>query len=218
MMADPRTFAQQKEKEREAKKGIIVRAAIGVFSEKSLREASLRDIAEAAGISHPTIYRYFEDKQSLFVEAFAQGAEELIDRLESVLDSQPPESLLEALAETFMGYLLEHEHYFTMMTQFMLDGSLSADSVARLNTSMKAFLDTLEKGVRLAGGAGNPRYLAHSFFASLNGILITFHKYPGRSREELTEHMKTLTLIYTQMFRDGLLAGNYHRHIQGGAL
>jgi hypothetical protein len=83
---------------------------------------------------------------------------------------------------------------------------------------MKAFLDTLEKGVRLAGGAGNPRYLAHSFFASLNGILITFHKYPGRSREELTEHMKTLTLIYTQMFRDGLLAGNYHRHIQGGAL
>lgn len=217
-MTDTKTFAQHKEQEREAKKGIIIRAAILVFSEKSLHETSLRDIAEAASISHATIYRYFEDKQSLFVEAFTQGIEELIDRLESVLDSQPRASLLEALAETFTGYLLDHEHYFAMMTQFMLDGGLSADSVARLNTSMKAFLDTLEKGVRMAGGEGSPRYLAHSFFASLNGILITFHNYPGRSREELTEHTKTLTLIYTQMFRDGLLSGNYQRHILGGAL
>jgi len=215
-MAQPATFADFKEQEREAKKGIILQAAIKVFSEKSLQTASLREIAETAGISHANIYRYFDDKQALFVEAFILGAEELIERLEAVLAAKPGEQLLEAIAETFMGYLQEHEHYFMMMTQFMLDGSLSADSVERLNRTMKAFLGTIEKAARLAGGAANARYLAHTFFACLNGILITFHNYPGRSREELTAHMKTLALIFIQMFRDGLSSGNYNQHIPGG--
>jgi AcrR family transcriptional regulator len=216
-MTDPATFADYREQEREVKKQIILQAAIRVFSQKSLQQASLRDIAEQAGISHATIYRYFQDKQALFVEAFIMGAEELIERLEAVVASSPAESLLEATAETFLDYLNEHEHYFTMMTQFMLEGSLSQDSVARLNQSMKTFLDVIERAIRLAGGQADGRTLAHTFFACLNGILITFHNYPGRSRQELEAHMKTLAHVFIRMFKGDMAADNANRSIPGGA-
>ena len=212
-MDSPTTFAGFKEREKEAKKQIILQAAIRVFSEKSLQSASLREIAEQAGISHANIYRYFQDKQSLFVEAFLLGAEELTAKMERIIQSPPSRDLLQATAETLIDYLNENEHYFVMMTQFMLEGGLSPESVHSLNAAMKSFLDRIETIAQMAGGHRNARYLAHTFFACLNGILITFHNYPGRSKQELDRHMKTLSHVFIQMFEDGMSTGNYNLHI-----
>jgi len=41
-----------------------------VFSEKPLQKVSMREIAINAGISHASIYRYFHDKNELFLEVF----------------------------------------------------------------------------------------------------------------------------------------------------
>ncbi len=212
-MNEPTTFADLKEQEKEAKRKVLLQAAIHVFSEKSLQKASLREIADAAGISHASIYRYFADKQALFVEAFLLGAKELEEKLEKLINTPPAHDLLQRTAATIIDYLNEHDHYFMMMTQFMLEGGLSAKSVRRLNQAMKSFLDKIETIVRLSGGHSNARYLAHTFFACLNGILITFHNYPGRSSKELHKHMKTLSLVFIQMFLDGLETGNYNQHL-----
>lgn len=212
-MSAPSTFADLKLREKEAKKEIILQAAIQVFSEKSLHKASLREIAEVAGISHASIYRYFQDKQTLFLQAFLLGVQELGRMLDSLIDSGPRQDLLELTAQTLLDYLRENEHYFTMMTQFMLQGGLSAQSLQDLNRAMKSFLDRIETISRMAGAKTNARYLAHTFFACINGILITFYNYPGRNRQELNQHMWTLALIFIQMFKDGLSTGNFSQHL-----
>ncbi len=215
-MGAPETFSDFKDQEKEAKKKIIARAALRVFSEKPLQKSSLREIAEKAGISHASIYRYFQDKQALFVEAFLLGAEELIRKMDALIENPPESDLLQEAAGILMNYLTENEHYFMMMSQFMLDGELSPKSLENLNLAMKSFLDRIEAVVRMAGGESGLRYLAHTFFAVINGILITFRNYPGRSRDEVNTHMKTLSLIFVQMFKDGIAAGNYNLHITGG--
>ena len=44
----------------------ILAAAEGVFGEHGFRKATLEDVANAAGVSRPLVYRYFGDKDGLF--------------------------------------------------------------------------------------------------------------------------------------------------------
>ena len=46
----------------------ILEAAEAVFGEKGFRKATLEDVAGAAQVSRPLVYRYFGDKRGLFAE------------------------------------------------------------------------------------------------------------------------------------------------------
>lgn len=48
----------------------IVRAALDCFSAQGLKKTSMEDVAQAAGVTRVTIYRYFADKRDLAREAF----------------------------------------------------------------------------------------------------------------------------------------------------
>jgi hypothetical protein len=52
--------------------------------------------------------------------------------------------------------------------------------------------------------AGDRRLLAHAFFSAMNGILITFRDYPGRSKEEVVEHMKLVGRVIARLFTLGV--------------
>lgn len=65
-------FAELKEKEKEARKQIVVESAVALFAKKPFYEVGMREVAEEAGISPATIYRYFPSQEELFHEAFIQ--------------------------------------------------------------------------------------------------------------------------------------------------
>lgn len=46
----------------------ILEAAESVFGERGFRKATLEDVASAANVSRPLVYRYFGDKRGLFAE------------------------------------------------------------------------------------------------------------------------------------------------------
>src|SRR5271163_1996461 len=47
----------------------IYEAAVECFNRNGIRRTSMEDVARQAGVSRPTIYYYFENKQALTVEA-----------------------------------------------------------------------------------------------------------------------------------------------------
>lgn len=51
-------------------------AAIALFLERGFDEVSVADIAEAADVSKPTLFKYFATKQDLVLHRFADHAEE----------------------------------------------------------------------------------------------------------------------------------------------
>lgn len=55
----------------------ILAAAKTIFAQKGFRRTKVEDIADELKIGKGTIYRYFEDKKSLFLAVFKQGMSEL---------------------------------------------------------------------------------------------------------------------------------------------
>ncbi|MGB4270645.1 MAG: TetR/AcrR family transcriptional regulator [Spirochaetota bacterium] len=194
-MKNAQSFQQLKETEKESKKRIIVEAAERVFAYKPFNQVTMRDIAKEAGITAGAIYRYFPDQQSLFVEAFLRGAEKIINDLEQVI-SRSKNPLKDTIA-TFLKFLMKHDQYFRMMTHFMLDAHLNHDLVEKLNEAERKLLDQFTK---LFEHRQDDRLLAHSLFAAMNGVVITFHNYPGRSQKDIQKHMNRLGDMLYQLF------------------
>ena len=185
----------------------IIDAAEKVFAEKSFSTVSMRDIAKEAGISPALIYRHFPDQQHLFVEAFLRGTKRLIEQFSDLLSSTATPHLEDA-ADTFITYLTDHEQYFKMMTHFMLEGTVHEGLLDQLNTIERSMLDQFDKLFEKAGAQQNIRLISHCFFASLNGILITFRQHPGRSPSEVREHMNRIGCIMARMFLHAVHTGD----------
>jgi TetR/AcrR family transcriptional regulator, transcriptional repressor of aconitase len=52
----------------EQRKAAIVRAALPLFARKGYAETTTKDLARAAGVSEPLLYRHFPSKEALYVE------------------------------------------------------------------------------------------------------------------------------------------------------
>jgi AcrR family transcriptional regulator len=199
-MRNDNAFISMKKKERVARQEVIISAAERVFASKPFDTVSIRDIAKEAGISHASIYRYFPDQQSLFVEAFLRGGEKIVQFLGALVNNNKNVSI-EKVTDKFISHLIDNDQYFRMMTHFMLDGSLDAELMARLNTMERLLLDQLDELFAKMNATGNIRMLSHAFFASMNGVLITFRNYPGRSRKDVVRHMRNLGKIIALKFK-----------------
>ncbi len=202
VLAADETFDTLKEKQYEAKREIILKAAERVFARTSFRKASMREIAREAGISHATIYRYFPDQQTLFVEAFLRGVQEIVRVIDRIME-QGREDLLEAVAEAFVLFLFDNDHYFKMMSNFMLEGEVAPPLYDKINTIARSLMNRFETVLTREGIAVPPRVLIHSFFSALNGILITFHDYPGRDRAQIRQHVRRLARLTAAVFKRG---------------
>ena len=62
----------------------ILDSAFSVFGEQGFQATTLKEIAQAAGISSGSVYTYFPDKESLFKAAVNRGWASFIDELETI--------------------------------------------------------------------------------------------------------------------------------------
>ncbi|MCL6612737.1 MAG: TetR/AcrR family transcriptional regulator [Peptococcaceae bacterium] len=203
-MAVRSTLSKLKEKERETRKNLIIDAAINLFARKPFKNVSMRDIAAEAGISPASIYRYFSDRDDLFVAALYREGKDISGNLERLVRENGDLSI-EKIAAVFVDYLLDHDNFFQMMTHFMMDSGISQESLQRFNAAERQLLSVFDDIFRKMGVRENVRLVSHAFFASLNGIMITFRKYPGRSDEEVRRHVHRIARLLAGIFKKGAL-------------
>jgi len=194
-----KTFSHVKDEAKLARQTIIIDAAERVFAVKPFNKISIRDIAREAGISHASIYRYFPDQQSLFVEAFLHGAGEIGGTLTALIENGKIPDITK-ISDAYVTYLMDNDQYFRMMTHFMLDGSLSKEKIAKLNAAERRIFDLFDKLFRKMKRPEPVRLLSHAFFAALNGVLITFRNYPGRKPRDVRQHMLNVARVIARSF------------------
>lgn len=199
--------AGSRDQKRLVRKTAIIEAAERVFATKPFPKVSMRDIAKEAGISPALIYRHFPDQQHLFVEAFLRGAARLLDQFSEQYTEERP-ATLEETADAFLTYLTDNEQFTKMMAHFMLEGSVHEVLLDKINTTERSILDIFDGLFRKLGARENTRIISHCFFAALNGIIITFRRYPGRTQEELKKHMDHLGRIMARMFINAIRHGD----------
>ena len=94
----------------------IMLAAEKLFTSRQLHEITLEDVAEAAKVGKGTIYRYFKDKDDLFLQTATSGFEELCDVLRRKVpeDARFEEQLLAACAQ-ISAFFQRRRQLFRMM-------------------------------------------------------------------------------------------------------
>lgn len=80
-MNQPSPFrtADEKAREREAKRDAVLYAAVRMFNERGFYQTSLDDVAASLGISKRTIYHYLSNKDQVLLECLTIGLKQLLD-------------------------------------------------------------------------------------------------------------------------------------------
>src|ERR1700722_9870797 len=107
----------------------ILPAGLGLIGRRGVRRLGMREIAEVAGVSRGTLYRYFPSKDHVLAAAAAYDAQRFSDGIDAVLSAalSPEERITAFMAYAFefirthpcrplfesesgfvMGYLLDH--------------------------------------------------------------------------------------------------------------
>jgi AcrR family transcriptional regulator len=93
----------------------LIDAGARAFSGHAYEELSMREIAEAAGVSKALLYHYFPSKIDLFKAAVAEKADELRAAIEPVGDGAP----FEQLAASIDAYLMWIERNAQVWSKLM---------------------------------------------------------------------------------------------------
>jgi AcrR family transcriptional regulator len=197
----PNTFEELKEREREARRELILSAALTLFAEHDFLSVTVREIAREAGVSPGTIYRYYESLDDLFLDVFFVGAREITDMIETECKKEGGCSITR-FCEIYIDYLNTNLSYFQMMGHFMLGGKLSEEATEKLNPIMRTLMDRVEAIVADGKPTKQTRFLSHALFSALNGIMISFARYPGRESDEIYRHTRRLAGIVGDCFEN----------------
>ncbi len=87
-----------RETRRRAAHDAILAAAWELVREQGLSGLSIRELAQRAGITTPTVYAYFDSKSAIYDAMFAQGNRDLLSELEAATDSDDFEVFLREAA------------------------------------------------------------------------------------------------------------------------
>jgi len=198
-MTGVRTLQEFKEKEKEIKRNLIINAAVRVFGERPYDKISLQEIAEEAGLSKASIYTYFENRESLFVQAALRELDGMLDELRGII-SRKKNPHLEDIINACLDYFLSHNSFFKMATLFITHGSLDPQACLNINVTLHHVISFFESLFKDMGYKGDTRILSHTLMAALDGILITYEKSAGKNAQEKERHMKRVGSTLSRMF------------------
>ncbi|MEU1040091.1 TetR/AcrR family transcriptional regulator [Streptomyces sp. NPDC005907] len=101
----------------EQRRSQLLDAALSLFAHRAPEEISLDDVAEAAGVSRPLVYRYFPGgKQQLYEAALRSAAEEL----EQCFAEPPHGPLTRRLSralDRYLAFVDQHDAGFSALLQ-----------------------------------------------------------------------------------------------------
>lgn len=193
-------LAELKEKERLARRAMIIEAAEQEFAEKPFHKVSMRTIAKRAGISPAIIYQHFPDQQTLFAETFLKGTNQIFEKIFFIIDKSP-DGALEQVTSAWIEYFTHNDQYFRMLMNFFLSGAVDPGLFEKLTVIERHILDHLDIIFRKMKVKGNVRNYSHVLFASLTGIVATFRNHPTKSALQVLQHRRKIAGHLAQLFK-----------------
>ncbi len=197
-------FAELKEKEREARKQIIIESALALFNNNPFFDVGMRDVADEAGVSPATLYRYFPSQETLFIEAFLQDISSASKSFKLMVKREEP-ATIEEFAISFVEHLIQHESTFQMMAYLMLKDNLENPAMGKFDSVTKVFFDLFADLLERHGVKENVRFYSHSFIASITGIIMTFRNHPVKDKETKRKHILRLTKMTAALYTEKLI-------------
>jgi AcrR family transcriptional regulator len=131
--------SQRKRISADERRATVLRAAGPLFARHGYAGTRLDDVAAAAGVTKPIVYRHFASKKTLYLALLAKHEDDLptfFEGLDEVAADADPEQLVRAILERWLDYVRENRHSWVMLFR---DGSGDEEIQAfRLGVSARA--------------------------------------------------------------------------------
>lgn len=116
----------------------IVSAATDCFAERGYQAASIREIAEAAGVSKANVFHHFPTKWELY-RAVVQRSEQLLAQLLERLEpgAESAERTLARFATEHLETMLAHTNASTLFLRQLLDATKPSDDRALIRNVLR---------------------------------------------------------------------------------
>ncbi|RLV49800.1 TetR/AcrR family transcriptional regulator [Nocardioides mangrovicus] len=144
------------EEHRENRRVELVESAVAAIDEYG-PEASVSEIAKAAGVSRPVLYRYFADKDDLYAAVGMWGATTLLEMLvPALLSDGPIHDRVAQGVETYLDLIDTHPHLFTLLVGHASSGDPLADGKAMIAAAIARTLGDALRDLGVDAGGAEP--------------------------------------------------------------
>jgi AcrR family transcriptional regulator len=97
------------------RRAVIVEAAGELFGERGYDDTRLDDVAAAAGVTKPVLYRHFESKRALYLALLERHRDDLARFTALVPDTGSMEERIRAVVEVWLDYVESHSYAWRML-------------------------------------------------------------------------------------------------------
>jgi AcrR family transcriptional regulator len=94
---------------------LIVEAAGRMFGERGYQATRLDDVAAAAGVTKPIIYRHFDGKRALYLALLERHRDDLETFAEMIPPEGTPQERLRAVLQVWFDYVEAHSYAWMML-------------------------------------------------------------------------------------------------------
>ncbi|MEV6790839.1 TetR/AcrR family transcriptional regulator [Streptomyces sp. NPDC051320] len=177
----------------------LLDAALTLFAHRAPEDVSLDDVAEAAGVSRPLVYRYFPGgKQQLYEKALRSAADQL-ELCFAERQTGPLTGRLRQVLDRYLAFVDEHDAGFSALLQ---GGSVAVTS--RTGAIVDEVRRAAAEQILMHLGAASPgprlRMLVRTWIAAVEAaslIWLDEAKQPpqGELRDWLIDHLIALLTV-----------------------
>jgi AcrR family transcriptional regulator len=111
---------ERREREKEARKNHILKAARTLLLKKGLHATTVNQIAKLAELSVGTIYLYYHNKEDIFASLQVEGLE-LLNRqvVKAAAGAKTPVEKIRAIAHAYLEFSEKQRNYYDIITFFL---------------------------------------------------------------------------------------------------
>ncbi len=153
----------------------ILACALDLFASRGYDAVGVQEIADAAGITKPTLYHYFGSKHGLLEALLDEQLGPLLAALEQAADYQHDvKGAIERVVRTYFDYASSHRVFYRLQLGFWFapPQSEAFRAVSRRNERQHALLEAMFE--RAARDHGNMRGRQRPYAATLLGMINTY--------------------------------------------
>ncbi|MEY7971174.1 TetR/AcrR family transcriptional regulator [Saccharomonospora xinjiangensis] len=179
-------------KHRIARRAEFVEAALRALDEHG-PDLGMDDVASAAGVTKPVLYRHFEDKADLYLALGHRGTEILFARLIPAINAElAPLPRIRMALEAFFSVIEEHPNLYRLLARRGFpDRPVDADVVAEdkelIATALTALLGDYLRMLNMDSGAAEP--WAHGIVGMVQNTGEWWLEKRTMSRDSVVEYL-----------------------------
>lgn len=164
-----------------------------VFAARGFHEASMDEIAEAAGVSKPMLYSYFNSKDGLYFAYVDLAYRELINAIDVAVAAAGPDPAghLWAGTRAYYVYVGDHRHAFRVLFREMGDpGGQLAHQRHRLARRVGTSIEEIVRAAEARRWTpADTELLAEAWIGAARSMADWWLDHPEISAEDVTERL-----------------------------